>query len=299
MLAAENVKSSDAGELVALFDKMTSGENGVGEYAYEGEELYMAYAPLSNASWFMTITASKDEVFSALYRLRIVMVIMGLGFVILGSLVFYFIAKGAVKPITAAIGYAHKMADGDFTERIDDQFIKRKDEFGALAKAFLKLSRALNRTLSNIKAATEQVASGAHQVSDSSVTLSQGATEQASSVQELSASIEEISAQTKQNAENAQQANDLALKTKSNADNGNEHMQKMLKAMDDINVSSNNIFKIIKVIEDIAFQTNILALNAAVERRGPASMAKDSPSSRRKSAAWRQGRQKRRRKRPK
>lgn len=252
-------------DLAALVEKMTKGENGVGKYTYSGVTKYMGYAPLTNASWSLAVTAPQTEVFSTLYALRNMLLIIGFVFVIIGIIIFYIISNSIVNPIKTAVGYANTMASGDFTNDIDENFIKRKDEFGSLAKAFLKMSNSLDRTLSNIKAAAEQVAAGSHQVSDSSITLSQGATEQASSVQQLSASIEEISAQTKQNAENAQQANNLAIKTKTNADNGNEHMQDMLKAMEGINVSSNNIFKIIKVIEDIAFQTNILALNAAVE----------------------------------
>jgi methyl-accepting chemotaxis protein len=45
--------------------------------------------------------------------------------------------------------------------------------------------------------------------------LSQGATEQASSVEVLTASLEEIAAQTTINAQNAEQASELAAKAKS------------------------------------------------------------------------------------
>jgi len=95
--------------------------------------------------------------------------------------------------------------------------------------------------------------------------LSQGATEQASAIEELTASLEEVSSQTKLNAKNAGEANELAEIAKSNAEHGNRQMQEMLKAIEEINVASSNISKIIKVIDEIAFQTNILALNAAVE----------------------------------
>lgn len=124
---------------------------------------------------------------------------------------------------------------------------------------------AFNDVLGNINAAAEQVASGARQVSDSSMALSQGATEQASSVEELTASLDQISSQTRLNAENANQANQLAETAKVNAEQGNAQMKEMLQAMEEINESSTNISRIIKVIDEIAFQTNILALNAAVE----------------------------------
>lgn len=97
------------------------------------------------------------------------------------------------------------------------------------------------------------------------MSLSQGATEQASSIEELTASVEQISVQTRENAQNAENAKDMTTETYSFAVQGNEQMTDMLEAMKDINESSSNISKIIKVIDDIAFQTNILALNAAVE----------------------------------
>jgi len=75
----------------------------------------------------------------------------------------------------------------------------------------------------------------------------------------------EIAVQTKENATNANQANELAMRSKDDAVSGNKQMNEMLKAMLEINDASGSISKIIKVIDEIAFQTNILALNAAVE----------------------------------
>ncbi len=140
-----------------------------------------------------------------------------------------------------------------------------KGDFAQIKDALNLIIESFNEVFTEINNAADQVSSGSNQVSDGSQALSQGTTEQASSIEELTSSITEVAAQTKQNAVNASEANELALTAKEGAVLGNSHMKDMLKSMEDINESSSNISKIIKVIDDIAFQTNMLALNAAVE----------------------------------
>lgn len=182
--------------------------------------------------------------------------------VILSVILGFFISRIISNPLKNLSKTAELIAEGDLNIELN---IHTRDEIGKLAAAFRKMSDNLNEIMTNITSASEQVAAGSKQLSDSSILLSQGATEQASSIEELTASLEEISSQIRLNADNANQANDLADNAKSNAAQGNEQMKEMLKAMEEINNSSTNISKIIKVIDDIAFQTNILALNAAVE----------------------------------
>ncbi|HWQ42000.1 MAG TPA: methyl-accepting chemotaxis protein [Desulfosporosinus sp.] len=176
----------------------------------------------------------------------------------IGSLITSF--DNMVKNIREQALAAEKIAEGDLTVQVN---IKSDNDL--LGNKLSEMIENNNEVLSNINSASEQIAAGARQVSATAQALSQGSTEQASSIEELTASMEEISTQTKLNATNAVQANELAMAAKEGAIKGNEQMQGMLKAMDDINESSGNIYKIIKVIDEIAFQTNILALNAAVE----------------------------------
>ncbi|MBC8061123.1 MAG: MCP four helix bundle domain-containing protein [Clostridiaceae bacterium] len=155
-----------------------------------------------------------------------------------------------------------EMSNSNLELSINNEY---KGDFAQIKDALNLIIQSFNEVFTEINNAADQVSSGSNQVSDGSQALSQGTTEQASSIEELTSSIVEVAAQTKQNAVNASQANELALNAKEGAILGNSHMKEMLKSMEEINESSSNISKIIKVIDDIAFQTNILALNAAVE----------------------------------
>lgn len=155
---------------------------------------------------------------------------------------------------------AEKIAAGDLTVEV-----RVKSEKDLLGQKLQEMVQTNNEILNNISTASDQVAAGAKQVSVSSQALSQGSTEQASSIEEITNTVTHIANQIRQNASNANKANELAEAAKDLAMQGNNQMSGMLGAMQQINDSSSNISKIIKVIDEIAFQTNILALNAAVE----------------------------------
>ena len=243
---------------------------------------------------------------SAEFRFIISLIVMG-GFSIVAIMVSYYLGRKISKQITVPLAkttdIATTLSEGAILE-VPEDYLKREDEIGILARAFAKLvestkgkiivaqtiadgdlsrdvtlasskdelgiafkemNRSLNNLLKTCLDSSEQVNSGAGQVAMASQTLSQGATETASALEEISSSMNEVGAQTKKNAENANQASSLASEAKNMAISGNSQMKKMVEAMNGINTSSLNISKIIKVIDEIAFQTNLLALNAAVE----------------------------------
>jgi len=127
------------------------------------------------------------------------------------------------------------------------------------------ITSVLISIIRGLSAGSEQVTSASAQVSSSGQSLAEGASEQASSLEEISSSLEEMSSMTKQNADNANQADTLAKEALSGAEKGADAMIRMSQAIDEIKNSSDETAKIIKTIDEIAFQTNLLALNAAVE----------------------------------
>jgi len=70
---------------------------------------------------------------------------------------------------------------------------------------------------------------------------------------------------TKQNSNNARQADALMKETSKVVSDGTLQMTELTRSMDSIAKASEETQKIMKTIDDVAFQTNLLALNAAVE----------------------------------
>ena len=127
------------------------------------------------------------------------------------------------------------------------------------------ITSSINRIIEGLTEGSSQVASASSQVSSASQSLAEGASEQAASIEETSSSLEEMSSMTKQNADNAGQADSLMKETIQVVQCANESMGDLTTAMENISQASEETQKVVKTIDEIAFQTNLLALNAAVE----------------------------------
>jgi methyl-accepting chemotaxis protein len=172
------------------------------------------------------------------------------------------IAEEQSKAVRALGEGLQKLADGDLTFRLPDQFPEDyrqiKDDFnGAISR--------LQETVRSLVGSTREVASAAAEISTSTTDLSQRTEEQASSLERTSAAMEEISSTVRANASNARQASEFAVATRDVADKGGAVVSEAVGAMSRIEDSSRKIADIIGVIDEIARQTNLLALNAAVE----------------------------------
>jgi len=160
-------------------------------------------------------------------------------------------------------GMLNAVLNGDLKQRISLE--SKAGFFAGLARAVNQLADNMAEIVAKVKQAAAEVYRGAEEISQGNANLSQRTEEQSSSLEETASSMEEMTSTVKQNADNAGQANQLAIAAREQAEKGGTVVTRAMHAMTDINDASKKIADIIGVIDEIAFQTNLLALNAAVE----------------------------------
>ncbi|KRC24838.1 methyl-accepting chemotaxis protein [Acidovorax sp. Root217] len=189
--------------------------------------------------------------------LAVMLVVCALG--IGGAVAF---SRTVTQPLGNAVRVSQAVASGDLTVATE---VRGKDEIAQLLNALLAMQDSLSNVVSNVRTNADSVALASAEIAQGNNDLSARTEQQAIALEETSASMEELNSTVQANADNARQANQLALNASTVAVQGGDVVSEVVKTMKGINDSSKKIADIISVIDGIAFQTNILALNAAVE----------------------------------
>ena len=172
------------------------------------------------------------------------------------------LTRSITQPLAVAVHAIERVTSGDLSMRIRST---AQDETGRLLQALQSMQEGLATVVSNVRQGSDGVATASAEIAQGNSDLSGRTEQQASALEETAASMEELSSTVKHNADNARQANQLAVSASTVAIEGGEVVNQVVHTMKGINDSSKKIADIINVIDGIAFQTNILALNAAVE----------------------------------
>ncbi len=154
------------------------------------------------------------------------------------------------------------LSHGDLTATASGQY---KGAFGDLAGAARETVSRLRDFAGKLAESAEMVRTASAEISSGSQDLAQRTESQAASIEETAASMHEITTTVKQNADNAQAANQLATAARDTAEKGGSVVANAVTAVTQIEDSARKISDIVGLIDEIAFQTNLLALNASVE----------------------------------
>ncbi|HEX6958070.1 MAG TPA: methyl-accepting chemotaxis protein, partial [Ferrovibrio sp.] len=177
---------------------------------------------------------------------------------------------GGVNQLLDAIGAAIEevgtvlagLAAGDLTRRVAGEY---RGVFAKLKEDVNTAGATLAEALRRIAESANTVRDAAGEISTGSQDLAQRTESQAAALEQTAASMHEITATVKQNADNAQAANQLAVAARDIADRSGSIVHQAVSAMGEIEASAQRISDIVSLIDEIAFQTNLLALNASVE----------------------------------
>lgn len=195
-------------------------------------------------------------------QLMLINSLIGLIAVVIGVIFSQVITRSITRPLIDAVNIAKRVAAGDLTSSVT---VKSGDETGELMQALKSMSESLVNIVGQVRLGTSAIAQISNEIAAGDIDLSARTEEEASSLEETAAAMEELTTTVQQNADNARQANQLAVSASEIAEKGGAVVADVVQTMGSINTSSKKIVDIISVIDGIAFQTNILALNAAVE----------------------------------
>lgn len=234
-----------------------------------GDVCVVGLATVPGTGWTTAIGALEKEVLGNVNRLRFIILVASLGFIIVGGLIFVYTGHKIATPLKKVQVAVEALAAGDLTQIVE---IGSRDEVGVVAQAVHKTAGNFREILRGVFLSTEDLAK-----------ISQ---EMSANTQEVSASIEEVASTTnlfssQLDAMNANaQAMTVSVEEVSNkATTGEGAIAEIIEQITDLGTSiqslageaaqlgqiSNQVGSIVNVITEIAEQTNLLALNAAIE----------------------------------
>ena len=250
MQAALNEQSADA-----YYDLLENSLVTVARQFNNDMQAFQAWSETRGKAEVAAVQASKNRVMI----LIIVAALLTAGIIVLAWLA---LRHMLLKPLSSSIAQLEHVAAGDLTHALN---APASQEINRLNAAIEIMRQSLMESVLRVRDASSQIDTGSRELTAGNMNLAQRTESTATSLEQTAASMEEITATVKLNADNAEQAHQLAKSVSDTADHGSEMVCYVIEKMRDISGSSARIADILSVIDGIAFQTNILALNASVE----------------------------------
>ena len=116
-------------------EKMISGQVGSGEYAYEGNDQVIAFAPVEGSPWIVAVGIITSEVLQEVNQLRNILILTALVALAAGALIVMVISGQISKPLVRLSKAADALATGSINVDITG-ITKKRDEIGKLVDSF-------------------------------------------------------------------------------------------------------------------------------------------------------------------
>lgn len=288
--AEEDTSLQDLANIVTLMNK---GESGTHQYQLDNQKYYCGFYPIVDKGWGIAIKAPEDILFEDITNQRILLgIIITVGLIVALILIFI-ISTRFIKPILLATNHAKILASLDMTTVVPDKYMKAKDEFGDLARAFNVITKNIIETVTQIDEVSTTLAISSEQltntVNENAISAeeiaraiegiatgattqaeeSEGAVNQLSELGDIINDSHKTAEGVHESTENVNQktieGKDIVDKLKAEFKTNIEITTELKKNTDALIDESKSIASILESINNIASQTNLLALNASIE----------------------------------
>ena len=252
---------------------------------YRGRTVLCAFTPVrvGDVTWAVLAETGEAEVRGPVRSLhRSILIDMGILSLSLVAVALV-LARHIAGPLISGVGFANRVAAGDFTATLDET---RQDEAGQLARAMNRIVEATGTMLREIRGGIETLASSSTELSTVSEQVTAAAAQTtgraetvAAAAGEMSAKMGSVAATVEQAATNvsivAATAGELSSAISEISGNTAKASAITSSAVADVRAASekigelghaaNEIGKVTETITEISDQTNLLALNATIE----------------------------------
>ena len=250
------------------------------EQAMGEQVLALTALPLqdSTGQHIATLVLQQDisETAATLARVKRIELAVGIGVLLLMSLVIAWRISHAFAPLKQAIVTLHAIAQGDLSQDIDAH---SNNELGKMFDSMRKMREQLRHIVNSLMENTSELQRVASEAALITSETSSGADRQKSETQNVVSAITEMSNTVQEVAGNAAQAAEAADEANQRANAGRNAVEQVCQSIEQladkvesgaeairrVEQESDEIGKILDVIRGIAEQTNLLALNAAIE----------------------------------
>ncbi|MGB6056589.1 MAG: Tar ligand binding domain-containing protein, partial [Burkholderiaceae bacterium] len=182
------------------------------------EKLGPLFWPVEESMKALTTYQSKSaaELYAAsqeTFRIFRILAIAGVAFgLLVVALSAFFLVRAIMQPLQETLGHFEAIGRGDLNRRIETD---SGNEMGRLLRGLQRMQQNLIETVREVRDGSGAIGVATHQIAAGNQDLSARTEQQASSLEETASSMEELTSTVKQNADNARQANQLAVSASS------------------------------------------------------------------------------------